>query len=71
MTDIEEQIKLAAALVQLESLAKDCLNAAEQLALRNSPFMKRGGKRRYGLRAKLSAEDGDAVGEEAAFHFSG
>src|SRR5262245_61621637 len=48
----KEQIELAAAPVQLERLAKDCFDAAEQLALCNSPFMKRGGERRDGLRAK-------------------
>src|SRR5215475_11851151 len=66
----KEQIELAASLVQLKRLAKDCLDATEQLALRNSPFMKRGGKRRHGLRAKFIVKDGDALGKEEAFHFS-
>jgi hypothetical protein len=53
--------------VQLERLTKHGLDATEQLALRNSPFMKRGGKRCYGSRAKFIIEEGAAVGEEAAF----
>src|SRR5262249_57383596 len=51
----EEQIELAAAPVRLERLTKDRLDAAEQLALRYSPFMKRGGGGRPRLGPAIQA----------------